>query len=125
MQNWKAPAQQAVDYWSTQATDVPSIVNGFNGTWAISDYKLIPSSLMDFVSEMFFSSTKLSRVPMSDINKVLNDAWDGPGSMPKIINLTYQSRRARQLGRLNDDDAELTGNDASSIAHDLIMPVKD
>jgi len=125
MQNWKAPAQHAVDYWSDQATDVPSMVNGFKGDWAISDHKLIPSSLMDFVSEMFFSSTKLSRVPMSDINKVLNDAWDGPGSMPKIINLTYQSRRARQLGRLNDDDAELTGNDASSIAHDLIMPVKD
>ena len=125
MQNWKAPAQHAVNYWSEQATDVTNMVNGFNGTWAISDYKLIPSALLDFVSEMFFTSTKLSRVPMSDINKVLNDAWEGPGSMPKIINLTYQSRRARQLGRLNDEDAELTGNNPSSIAHDLIMPVKD
>lgn len=98
MQNWKATAEDAIRYWNEQPTDNPNSLNGFDGTWNITDHDLIPNSLQDFVSEMFYSATRLDRVPMANINELLNDVWDGPGSMPKLIVLMFNSRSARQKG---------------------------
>lgn len=87
---------QAIAFWETQRTDDPFTVNGFAGKWQISEHSLIPNSLNNFLAEYFYDAVRISRVPIEDINKVLNEVWEGPGSMAKIESLTYELRTNRQ-----------------------------
>jgi hypothetical protein len=72
-----------------QRTDQPWLVNGFTGTWNFSDHSLIPHALQDFIMDKL--STKLSTgikdIPLEKINKLMNDTWEGPGSLAKLKSL--------------------------------------
>jgi hypothetical protein len=85
-------------YWETQPTDQPHTLNGFAGTWAFSDHNLIPDGLRNFIMESFPKVEKFKRIPLDQINTLMNDVWEGPGSMPKIARLTKEMRIARQAG---------------------------
>ena len=74
-----------LNYWEQQPTDVPYYLNGFAGTWNFSEHKLIPESLHGFIMESFPKIEKIKRIPLEDINDLMNDVWEGPGSMPKVI----------------------------------------
>ena len=85
-------------YWETQRTDLPHTLNGFNGTWAFSNHNLIPDGLRNFITESFPKIERFNRIPLDDINALMNDVWEGPGSMVKIARLTKEMRTARQAG---------------------------
>ena len=85
-------------YWDTQPTDQPWLVNGFKGTWNFSDHTLIPDVLRNFIWENFPKHERFRRIPLDEINALMNDVWEGPGSMNKIEQL-YQEMRAARLGR--------------------------
>lgn len=85
-------------YWERQPTDQPWTLNGFNGTWTFSDHSLIPESLRNFIFENFPKIERFKRIPLEEINKLMNDVWEGPGSMVKVARLTKELRLARQQG---------------------------
>lgn len=82
-------------YWENAPTDKPWLLNGFKGTWNFSDHSLIPAELNNFLHEAFHPVERLKRVPLEEINKVMNQVWDGPGSMVKLEKLTAEMRNAR------------------------------
>lgn len=88
----------SVEYWNKQPTDQPWLLNGFNGTWAFSDHNLIPGPLQDFISESFPKIDRFRRIPLEDINTLINDVWEGPGSMSKIQKL-YNDMRIERGGK--------------------------
>ena len=71
--------------------DNPFSVNGFRGTWAFSDHNLIPDVLHEFLM-LYFRESRLRRVKIEKINEVMNEVWDGPGSLEKIFRLTVEMR---------------------------------
>jgi hypothetical protein len=82
-------------YWEKQPTDNPYLLNGFNGTWAFSDHNLISNELRNFIMESFHPEEKFKRIPLEDINKLMNDVWEGPGSMVKIQKMFEEMKAAR------------------------------
>lgn len=83
-------------YWEKQPTDNPYLLNGFNGTWAFSNHDLISNELRNFIMESFHPEEKFKRIPLEDINKLMNDVWEGPGSMVKIQKMFEEMFAARQ-----------------------------
>lgn len=109
-------------YWERQPTDNPHTLNGFAGTWNFSNHRLIPEDLRDFIFESFPKHEKFRRIPIEEINALMNDVWEGPGSMVKVQNLLHEMRRMRNAGldpskvkmddvkTINDySDGEMTG----------------
>lgn len=69
--------------------DNPFSVNGFKGTWQFSDHSLIPDTLVGFLLRSF-GVGRLKRIPLEDINKLMNEIWEGPGSLEKVFRLQYE-----------------------------------
>lgn len=69
--------------------DNPFTVNGFKGTWQFSDHSLIPDTLVGFLLRSF-GVGRLKRIPLEDINKLMNEIWEGPGSLEKVFRLQYE-----------------------------------
>ena len=120
MYNYKTATESSVAFWQAQPTDNPGSINGFKGTWAITDHGLIPSALQDYIAETFYGYTRLSRIPLEDINNALNEVWEGPGSMAKITELVYEKRQARQEGR-DDEKDPLKGYDTPTVDSELTV----
>jgi hypothetical protein len=95
-------------YWANMPTDDPFSVNGFAGTFAFSDHSRIPEPHVEFLLEYFRKQLGETRkghikvIPLEDINEVMNEVWDGPGSVIKLVNLTYKLR-AQRLSETPDD----------------------
>lgn len=83
-------------YWERQPTDNPFYLNGFNGTWNFRDHNLIPGELKNFIMESFHPEEKFKRIPLDAINELMNDVWEGPGSMVKIQKLYQEKFAARR-----------------------------
>lgn len=86
----------SLTFWETQPTDKPWLVNGFNGTWAFTDHNLIPDSLRNFIWANFPKHERFRRIPLDEINALMNSVWEGPGSMVKIERL-YQEIKAERV----------------------------
>ena len=86
----------SLDYWANQPTDQPWTLNGFAGTFAIPTHSGVAQELQNYVMECFPKAERFSRIPMEDVNRVLNDVWEGPGSMVKVIERTQELRLARR-----------------------------
>lgn len=99
--------QSNVDFWKDRDIDKPHYINGFKGTWNFSDHSLIPQPLFDFILESFHPEEKIKRIPLEDINKLMNEVWEGPGSMVKIVETLRMLRQNRYAGKPNS----LTGLD--------------
>lgn len=118
MFNWESAKQDTLDFWANQPTDQVGSINSFAGTWDIQDHDLIPNALMNFLSEKFYSTTRFRRVPLADINDALNEVWEGPGSMTKIVELTYQMKLERHANNKRDIDP-LKGYESPTVDSDL------
>jgi|TARA_R110002124_G_scaffold285655_1_gene464474 hypothetical protein len=59
---------------------------GFNGTFAFSTHKFIPQVFHAFL-QRHFGQYRIQRVAIEDINQLLNELWEGPGSLEKIFRL--------------------------------------
>tara|TARA_B110000503_G_scaffold61012_1_gene96885 strand:+ start:2735 stop:3145 length:411 start_codon:yes stop_codon:yes gene_type:complete len=91
----------------------PSLVNdpfhpaGFAGTWKFSDHSLIPEVFNGFL-QRHFGVMRLKRIPLDDINKLMNEVWEGPGSIPKLLNLENDLRiRGKEIKFTASDIAQL------------------
>lgn len=91
-------AADSISFWERQPTDKPWLVNGFNGTWAFTDHSMIPEPLHNFIFESFHPVEKFKRIPIEEINALMNDVWEGPGSMAKLEKLLLAMRLERQKG---------------------------
>jgi hypothetical protein len=85
--------------------DNPFSVNGFRGTWQFSDHGLIPSILHGFLTR-YFGIAKLKRVPLDEINKLMNEVWEGPGSLEKLFRLEAEMIAAGQTIKFDSRDFE-------------------
>ena len=115
----------ALDYWTQQPTDQPWLVNGFKGTWAFSDHSLIPDVILEFLLETFrdrlgeLRKGHVKSIPLNEINDLLNSVWEGPGSVVKLVNLTYDMRSNRFSTISNDAKDPLKGYNTPTIESDL------
>ena len=66
--------------------DNPMLVNGFRGTWQFSDHRLIPDVFRGFL-QRHYGVMRLQRIKIEDINVLLNELWEGPGSLEKIFRM--------------------------------------
>jgi len=64
---------------------------GFRGTWAFSDHSLIPDVFNGFL-QRYFGVMRLRRIPLDKINELMNETWDGPGSLEKIFRMEEEMR---------------------------------
>ena len=110
-------------------TEQPWLVNGFRGTWAISDHDLIPCTLRNFLCECFPHVERFKRIPLEDINRTLNDVWEGPGSLDKINRLTQELKAARSVRGLAKTPLEpvktIDEYDSSDFNYELDIPAED
>lgn len=96
--------------------DNPYSVNGFKGTWNISKHAGIPDVLLGFL-QRHFGLMRLSRVKMEEINKVLNDTWEGPGSLKKLFMLEYEMEQSgKDIKIMPGDIAKMTEEDDDTVA---------
>jgi len=105
-------AEHRSKFWANQPTTDPMSVNGFKGTFAYSDHLLIQQGITEFLLEYFHKKcfktansnrkNHISSIPLEEINELMNEIWDGPGSMSKLATMTNEMRMAR----LWDDDEE-------------------
>jgi len=82
-------------YWESQPTDLPYTLNGFSGTWNFGDHSLIPEGLRNYIFENFPKHERFNRIPLDEINSLMNEVWEGPGSMVKIERLYHELRVKR------------------------------
>ena len=121
----------ALNYWSEQPTDQPWLLNGFKGTWAFSDHSLIPDVILEFLLESFrdrlgeLRKGHIKSIPLNEINDLLNEVWEGPGSVIKLVNLTYDMRSNRFSTISNDAKDPLKGYDTPTIESNLGENVVD
>ena len=115
----------AVEYWSKQPTDQPWLLNGFRGTFAYSDHRRIPEALLEFLLEHFYKRLGDARkhhiksIELDEINELLNDIWDGPGSMSKIAKMTQDMRMTRLDIVIDDAKDPLKNYDTPTIESNL------
>lgn len=80
-------------------------VDTFSGTFAITEHSKIAEVLVEYLVEKLQDKidnnrplTKrhiLADIDLETINRELNEVWEGPGSVKKIKDLTFQYRSAR------------------------------
>lgn len=97
-------------YWELQPTDKPWTLNGFRGTWNFSDHSLVAEELRTFLMECFPHVNRFRKIPLEDINRTMNDVWEGPGSMVKLCDL-YNEMKAKRT--------------ANGLSRTPIEPIKD
>jgi hypothetical protein len=83
--------------------DNPYSVNGFRGTWKFTDHTLIPDTLFGFLTR-HFGQAKLRRIPLEKINQVMNDLWEGPGSLEKLLRLELEMKQSGRLIKFDASD---------------------
>lgn len=88
MLDTKAILEDRISYWSKDM-ERPNSINNFDGTFQISDHTRIHEVFIEFILYSF-KTARIRRVPIEDINELLNEVWEGPGSVEKILRLTYE-----------------------------------
>jgi hypothetical protein len=95
MLDYSEMAATHANYWINNKPEEENALNNFDGEWQISDHDLIPTAVRNFLMERFPRKERLNQIPLKDVNAALNEAWEGPGSMAKLVLLTEQMRQAR------------------------------
>lgn len=88
MLDTKAILEDRISYWNKDM-ERPNSINNFDGTFQISDHTRIHEVFIEFIMYSF-KTARIRRVPIEDINELLNEVWEGPGSVEKILRLTYE-----------------------------------
>ena len=125
MYNYVSSKESAVAYWESTPTDQPWLLNGFRGTWSFSDHTLIPQPILEFLHEYYnkqlgdLRKNHIKTIDLNKINDLLNEVWDGPGSMPKLVAMTHDIRMSRLSSNSDDTKDPLKGYDTPTIESDL------
>lgn len=94
--------QEKIEFYKRDI-DNPRSVNGFRGTWKFSDHTLIPDTLFGFL-QRYFGQAKLRRIPLDRINQIMNELWDGPGSLEKLFLMELEMRQSGKLIKFDSSD---------------------
>ena len=94
--------------------------NGFNGTFQFSAHELIPSVFHGFL-QRYFGQYKIRRVPLEKINQVMNDVWEGPGSLEKIFRLEEELRASGKDIKFTAADMAAIKAKKDDIEDDIIL----
>jgi|TARA_B110000240_G_scaffold19456_1_gene19783 hypothetical protein len=93
-------------YNQTRFVENPNHPNGFNGTFAFTSVSKIPEVFHAFL-QRHFGQYRIRRLPVDKINELLNELWEGPGSLEKIF--------------LLEKELMLSGKDVKFTAADLAI----
>lgn len=121
----------AVNYWSNQPTDQPWLLNGFTGTFSFSDYDLIPDAIIPFLHEYFYKKLPETRkghiraIPLEEINALMNEVWEGPGSMVKVAQMAQDMQKSRINDTIYDGKDVFKGYDTPTVDSNLGENVVD
>lgn len=93
---------QQIEYWNDQPTDKPGSLNSFVGPFDIQDLSKIPPQLIPYLTERLclVADTRgrvTNSLTLDKVNDALNEVWDGPGSMAKVIIAAHEIRKARKF----------------------------
>jgi len=110
-------------YNNPKFTENPFHPNGFKGTWNFSSHELIPEVFQGFL-QRYFGQYKIRRIPLEKINDILNEIWEGPGSLKKVFELEHELK-------LSGKEVKFTTADVAAIKakrdsdEDDILPLDD
>jgi len=85
---------QTRDFWAKQPTDRPFTLNSFDGEFKFFDHDDVPELIRDLVMSQR-NEDKFDRVPMTAVNSIANEFWNGPGSCEFISEVIWLARIAR------------------------------
>lgn len=94
--------QEKIEFYKRDI-DNPYAVNGFRGTWKFSDHTLIPDTLFGFL-QRYFGQARLRRIPLDRINQIMNEVWEGPGSLEKLFRMELEMRQSGKLIKFDTSD---------------------
>lgn len=100
--------EEKIDFYNRpQFVNDPFHPAGFKGTWAFSDHSKIPDVFHEFL-QRYYGVYRIRRVPIDQINKLLNELWEGPGSLEKIFRMQDDLRKSGK-------DVKFTAADVAAI----------
>ena len=94
--------------------------NGFKGTFQFSAHDLIPSVFHGFL-QRYFGQYKIRRVPLEKINQVMNEVWEGPGSLEKIFRLEEELRASGKDIKFTAADMAAIKAKKDDIEDDIVL----
>jgi hypothetical protein len=84
---------QTYNFWLNKSTDYPFTLNSFDGEFQFSDHDYVPDLIRDLVMSQR-NEDKFDRVPLSAVNSIANEFWNGPGSCAFISEVIWLCRIA-------------------------------
>lgn len=90
-------------YNRPEMIDNPFHPAGFRGTWAFSDHSLIPDLFHDFL-QRYFGVMRLRRIPLDKINELMNEVWEGPGSLEKVFRMEQDLKDSGKTVKISPAD---------------------
>ena len=80
-----------IKYYNRKEMQEVGRINGFDGTFAITELSKIPEELLGFLNLHFNAGKRRkAKYSLDDVNTALNEVWEGPGSMEKIFRLEME-----------------------------------
>ena len=115
---YQSNIESKIDFYNNpRFVDDPFHPAGFRGTWQFSDHSLIPEVFNGFL-QRYFGQYRIRRIPLEKINEVLNELWEGPGSLEKIFRLEEELRASGK-------EVKFTSADLASIKAKRDTDVED
>jgi len=109
-------------YNKPEFVENPAHPAGFKGTFAFSDHDLIPEVFLGFL-QRHFGVFRVRKIKLEKINDVLNEVWEGPGSLEKIFRLEYDMYSSNKpVVILPRDIADLKANQVEDDAESIVVP---
>lgn len=114
----------ASEFYANLSTDPEDhTVNGIK-QFAFSDIALVPELFRNFAME-YFDIERYRQVDLDELNRVLNELWDGPGSAAKISDIIWDIRIARRENPTKKGRDALKGIAVPTIDSDLQVETDD
>ena len=108
MSIYKQAFESKIEFYNREElVSNPYSVSGFNGVWQFTSHDNIPEVLKGFI-QRYFGQYRISRIPLESINEIMNDIWEGPGSLEKVFRLEEDMRASGK-------DVKFTAADIASI----------
>jgi hypothetical protein len=104
MYDYETELNSKISFYNDPALiDNPHHPAGFKGTFKFSEHRLIPDVYQGFL-QRHFGVMRLSRIKIEEINKLMNEVWEGPGSLEKIFRLEEEYRAANRPMQITPAD---------------------
>ena len=110
--------QSAHNYYSQMPCGEDDFTVNSIRQFAFSDTELVPELFRNFAVE-YFKLDRFRRVDLDELNRVLNELWDGPGSAAKISDMYWDLRLARRAELEGKETDVLKGYETPTVDSNL------